>query len=76
MRSAHRESKYAVQVTRCDADASGERALATAMVGSPRAPARIKALFCCQFLALLVAALIERKVRTGMRQTAINNILL
>ena len=39
-------------------------------------PARIEALFCCQFLALLVAALIEREVRTGMRQAAINNIPL
>ena len=31
-------------------------------------PARIEALFCCQFLALLLAALIEREVRDGMRQ--------
>jgi transposase len=39
-------------------------------------PARIEALFCCQFLALLVAALIEREVRTGMRRAALNNIPL
>lgn len=39
-------------------------------------PARIEALFCCQFLALLVAALIEREVRTGMRRAALNNIAL
>jgi transposase len=38
--------------------------------------ARIEALFCCQFLALLIAALIEREVRTGMRQAAVNNIPL
>src|SRR5664280_1081899 len=31
-------------------------------------PARIEALFCCQFLALLIAALIEREVRTGMQR--------
>ena len=29
-------------------------------------PARIEALFCCQFLALLIAALIERQIRTAM----------
>lgn len=39
-------------------------------------PARIEALFCCQFLALLVAALIEREVRTGMRRAALDNIPL
>ena len=39
-------------------------------------PARIEALFCCQFLALLIAALIEREVRTGMRRAALNNIAL
>ena len=38
--------------------------------------ARIEALFCCQFLALLISALIEREVRTGMRQAALNNIPL
>jgi hypothetical protein len=39
-------------------------------------PARIEALFCCQFLALLVAALIEREIRTGMARAALNNIAL
>jgi transposase len=39
-------------------------------------PARIEALFCCQFLALLVNALIEREVRNGMRQADLNNIPL
>ena len=39
-------------------------------------PARIEALFCCQFLALLVCALIEREVRTGMRRAALDNIAL
>jgi len=29
-------------------------------------PARIEALFCCQFLALLIGALIERQIRTAM----------
>jgi hypothetical protein len=33
-----------------------------------RDPARIEAIFCCQFLALLVGALIERQIRTAMRQ--------
>jgi transposase len=33
-----------------------------------REPARIEAIFCCQFLALLVAALIERQIRTAMRE--------
>jgi transposase len=32
-----------------------------------RDPARIEAIFCCQFLALLVGALIERQIRTAMR---------
>lgn len=39
-------------------------------------PARIEALFCCQFLALLICALIEREVRNGMRQAALENIAL
>ena len=30
-------------------------------------PARIEAIFCCQFLALLLGALIEREIRTAMR---------
>ena len=29
-------------------------------------PARIEALFCCQFLALLLGALVEREIRTAM----------
>jgi transposase len=39
-------------------------------------PARIEALFCCQFLALLICALIEREVRTGMRQAALDHVAL
>jgi hypothetical protein len=39
-------------------------------------PARIEALFCCQFLALLIAALIEREVRTGMRHADLAKIRL
>ena len=38
--------------------------------------ARVEALFCCQFLALLISALIEREVRTGMGRTDLNNIRL
>jgi len=41
-----------------------------------KSPARIEALFCCQFLALLVAALIEREVRAGMRSAALAKIPL
>ena len=32
-----------------------------------RDPARIEALFCCQFLALLLNALIEREIRNALR---------
>ena len=39
-------------------------------------PARIEALFCCQFLALLISALIEREVRTGMQQADLTKIRL
>ena len=39
-------------------------------------PARIEALFCCQLLALLVAALIEAQVRTAMAAAALNHIPL
>ncbi len=39
-------------------------------------PARIEALFCCQFLALLVSALIEREVRAGMRAARTRKIPL
>jgi len=38
--------------------------------------ARIEALFCCQFLALLIAALIEREVRHGMTRAALDTIEL
>lgn len=38
--------------------------------------ARIEALFCCQFLALLICALIEREVRNSMRTAALDNIAL
>src|ERR1019366_8598763 len=39
-------------------------------------PARIEGLFCCQFLALLLAALIERQVHTAMAAAALNPIPL
>jgi len=39
-------------------------------------PARIEALFCCQFLALLISALIEREIRTGMQQADLDKIRL
>ncbi len=39
-------------------------------------PARIEALFCCQFLALLLAALIEREVRINMARMALDSIEL
>ena len=39
-------------------------------------PARIEALFCCQFLALLISALLERQVRAGMRAAATAKIPL
>jgi hypothetical protein len=41
-----------------------------------RDPARIEAIFCCQFLALLTAALIERQIRDAMRQANIDGIPL
>ncbi|MPZ63201.1 MAG: IS1634 family transposase [Propionibacteriales bacterium] len=41
-----------------------------------RNPARIEALFCCQFLALLLGALIERQIRTAMAAAATDNIPL
>jgi len=39
-------------------------------------PARIEALFCCQFLALLLAALIEREVRDNMARVNLDSIEL
>ncbi len=39
-------------------------------------PARIEALFCCQFLALLVSALLEREVRNNMARTSTDHIPL
>jgi transposase len=41
-----------------------------------RDPARIEAIFCCQFLALLVGALIERQIRTAMKAAATTDIPL
>jgi hypothetical protein len=37
-------------------------------------PARIEALFCCQFLAMLLAALIERQIRTAMTAAATHQL--
>jgi transposase len=39
-----------------------------------RDPARIEAIFCCQFLALLLGALLERQIRTAMRDALTANI--
>jgi len=39
-------------------------------------PARIEALFCCQFLALLIGVLIEREIRTAMANAATRDIPL
>ncbi len=39
-------------------------------------PARIEALFCCQFLALLLGALIEREIRAAMHRAATTTIPL
>ncbi|MCA1670886.1 MAG: hypothetical protein LC799_01325 [Actinobacteria bacterium] len=41
-----------------------------------RSPARIEALFCAQFLALLLGALIERQIRTAMAAAATRDIPL
>ena len=41
-----------------------------------RTPARIEALFCCHFLALLIGALIEREIRTNMATAALADIPL
>lgn len=41
-----------------------------------RSPARIEALFCCQFLALLLSALIEREIRTAMANADTRDIPL
>jgi hypothetical protein len=39
-------------------------------------PARIEALFCCQFIALLISALIERQIRTAMAAAHAHHIPL
>jgi transposase len=39
-------------------------------------PARIEAIFCCQFLALLLGALIERQIRTAMHDAQTRHIPL
>ncbi|MGH3813199.1 MAG: hypothetical protein ACRDUV_12180 [Pseudonocardiaceae bacterium] len=41
-----------------------------------RSPARIEALFCCQFLALLLGALIKRQIRTAMKTAATDHVPL
>ena len=41
-----------------------------------RNPARIEALFCCQFVALLIGALIEREIRTAMKTASTADIPL
>jgi transposase len=39
-------------------------------------PARIEALFCCQFIALLISALIERQIRNTMKTAHTHHIPL
>ncbi|MHB1613526.1 MAG: hypothetical protein ACYCYA_04250 [Actinomycetes bacterium] len=41
-----------------------------------RSPARIEALFCCHFLALVISALIEREIRTTMTAAGTPDIKL
>lgn len=41
-----------------------------------RSPARIEALFCCHFLALVIGALIEREIRTAMAAANTDDIPL
>lgn len=41
-----------------------------------RDPARIEALLCCHFIAMLIAALIERQVRTAMADRGLSELSL
>ena len=39
-------------------------------------PARIEALLCCHFIAMLIQALIERQIRRAMKTTGLNQLSL
>jgi hypothetical protein len=55
--------KYQPNLERRHAQLKGPQAVAPVFL---KHPARIEALLCCHFLALLVQALIERQIRTAM----------
>jgi transposase len=65
--------KYQPNLERRHAQLKGTQAVAPVFL---KDPARIEALLCCHFLALLVHALIERQIRTAMADAAAKTIPL
>lgn len=65
--------KYQPNLERRHAQLKGPQAVAPVLL---RDPARIEALLCCHFLALLVEALIERQIRLAMAKTHTTTIPL
>lgn len=57
--------KYQPNLERRHAQLKGPQAVAPVLL---KDPARIEALLCCHFLALLVQALLERQIRTAMAE--------
>jgi transposase len=65
--------KYQPNLERRHAQLKGPQAVAPVFL---KDPARIEALLCCHFLALLVQALIERQIRTAMADASTKTIPL
>ncbi len=65
--------KYQPNLERRHAQLKGPQAVAPVFL---KDPARIEALLCCHFLALLVQALIERQIRTAMTDASTKTIPL
>jgi len=65
--------KYQPNLERRHAQLKGPQAVAPVLL---RDPARIEALLCCHFLALLTEALIERQIRAAMAQAGTKTIPL
>jgi transposase len=65
--------KYQPNLERRHAQLKGPQAVAPVFLKNP---ARIEALLCCHFLALVVQALIERQIRTAMADASTKTIPL
>lgn len=64
--------KYQPNLERCHVHLKGTQLVAPKFL---RDPARIEALLCADFIAMLISALIERQVRTAMADIGLTQLI-